>query len=458
MAEYKTYLAANVLNDGKIVSYRMLSRELKVHDNAAKRMLYNFHHSQNSKKPGSVHASYIIEGIPRIQREPAINGHHIDGEDTQMQSSPFLSSSTPKEDQVETGVLVKYITFVKEENLEVFSDCNRSVSKHFLREDPLIAGKEYGVVQNPAVKRQRRTERRPPGVALAAQGPKLSKKPSIPKTQAESQSTSKVGKLSQPVYSNGLESSQHEMKPEGVSEQSREAGKKAAAKPATLKREQSDISKSFSNSKPKSKSEGTHSSAPSAAAANDIHERTRVQEHGPMKDSSEDEQEEYFIANTESNARALKLREERAERLWRMMDENDEDMENPPEEPAQAFHSSEALEKPAPRDATSPEPLIEASGGRRRGRRKVVKKKTVKDEEGYLGKRAFFWYRPIFVPTKVNTTVTKEEPAWESFSDDEPAPAKEKLLLSNLASTAKGKRGGGGKPGQGNIKSFFGKK
>ena len=34
---------------------------------------------------------------------------------------------------------------------------------------------------------------------------------------------------------------------------------------------------------------------------------------------------------------------------------------------------------------TSPEPSVVVSAGRRRGRRKVMKKKTIKDEEGYLG-------------------------------------------------------------------------
>lgn len=71
-------------------------------------------------------------------------------------------------------------------------------------------------------------------------------------------------------------------------------------------------------------------------------------------------------------------------------------------------------------------------GGRRRGRRQIMKKKTVKDEEGYL--------------------VTVEEPAWESFSEDEPAPPKKKPAVSS----AKAKPGG--KPGQGNIMSFFSKK
>ena len=63
-----------------------------------------------------------------------------------------------------------------------------------------------------------------------------------------------------------------------------------------------------------------------------------------------------------------------------------------------------------------------------------MKKKTVKDEEGYL--------------------VTREEPSWESFSEDEPAapPPKKKPAVN----APKGKPGA--KPGQGSIMSFFGKK
>lgn len=92
-------------------------------------------------------------------------------------------------------------------------------------------------------------------------------------------------------------------------------------------------------------------------------------------------------------------------------------------------------------------------GGRRRGRRQIMKKKTVKDEEGYLG------MYPCRVVHDLNltlfafdSTVTVEEPAWESFSEDEPAPPKKKPAVSS----AKAKPGG--KPGQGNIMSFFSKK
>lgn len=77
---------------------------------------------------------------------------------------------------------------------------------------------------------------------------------------------------------------------------------------------------------------------------------------------------------------------------------------------------------------------METKDGRRRGRRRVMKKRTVKDEEGYL--------------------VTKEEAAWESFSEDEPVAKKPVTLKSaGLA-----KKTAAGKKGQGSIMSFFGKK
>lgn len=52
--------------------------------------------------------------------------------------------------------------------------------------------------------------------------------------------------------------------------------------------------------------------------------------------------------------------------------------------------------------------------------------------------------------------VTREEAAWESFSEEEHAPKKAKMTPAPLP--AKGAKKGAAKPGQGNIMSFFGKK
>ena len=52
--------------------------------------------------------------------------------------------------------------------------------------------------------------------------------------------------------------------------------------------------------------------------------------------------------------------------------------------------------------------------------------------------------------------MTKEEPAWESFSEDEPAPAPKPKVQSS-STTTKAKKPTA-KTGQGSIMSFFGKK
>ena len=114
-------------------------------------------------------------------------------------------------------------------------------------------------------------------------------------------------------------------------------------------------------------------------------------------------------------------------------------MDTGPENPAPASGESMPLGAPAASKASSSDTPVVVTGGRRRGRRKVMKKKTIKDEEGYL--------------------VTKEEPAWESFSEDEPAPQqKDNTPASTAGSLGKGKKAAGGKVGQGNIMSFFGRK
>ena len=80
------------------------------------RMLYDFHHQQNSRKPGSVHGIYLVSGMKTVKPAVAVSGGHIqDGEDSFMQSSPFMSSSMP---QAENTPSTKVVTLVREEQLE----------------------------------------------------------------------------------------------------------------------------------------------------------------------------------------------------------------------------------------------------------------------------------------------------------------------------------------------------
>lgn len=83
------------------------------------RMLFHFHKQQNSKKPGSIHAIYLLSGLaaataPAIPTQSAL----ADGEDSYMQSSPFMSSSMPQKDDEEEPLSLKHIAMCREEDLE----------------------------------------------------------------------------------------------------------------------------------------------------------------------------------------------------------------------------------------------------------------------------------------------------------------------------------------------------
>ena len=68
-----------------------------------------------------------------------------------------------------------------------------------------------------------------------------------------------------------------------------------------------------------------------------------------------------------------------------LIKQKDEPMEDDEEASPEASQQSEPLDAPISQKAASPEPPAVTTEGRRRGRRKVMKKKTMKDEEGYLG-------------------------------------------------------------------------
>ncbi|KAK5012997.1 hypothetical protein LTR39_003865 [Cryomyces antarcticus] len=410
--KYKEYLAVNVLNEDRVVgfpfhspltqsrranrgvvqvSYRSLSRALKVHSNLAKQMLYDFHRKQTAKKPGSVHATYLIAGTCRpdtpIQANE-VNGH--DGEDRVMQSSPpFPSSSMPQqEESVEEDVTVKLLLLAKEEDLEA------------------------KVAPRPSTATLAKDEKTPntkPG-----DDTKLSRR-------ASSSHTPQADEATVP------------------------SSKKTTVKAPTLKRDKSDVFKTFAKSKAKLRTEDSAGSA-GAPSAPESGEPSAAEDE-PMKDVSEDEQEDDFVLvnskeTEDANRRSKAEKAEREERLRKMMEEEeDEPMNDAPSIAGMDDSQDQLLTQKTESQQSAeqePEATTTASGGRRRGRRRVMKKKTVKDEEGYL--------------------VTKEEPVWESFSEDEPVAKKVKMPTA-VATTAKGKKcGGGGKSGQGNIMSFFSKK
>lgn len=95
-------------------------------------------------------------------------------------------------------------------------------------------------------------------------------------------------------------------------------------------------------------------------------------------------------------------RKEREAKLRKMMDEDDEEMPDAAESPTAAAAATESptaagrdtpdrtedldVTQVVPPKQTQHEALGTIPGGRRRGKRQVMKKKMIKDEEGYLGK------------------------------------------------------------------------
>lgn len=81
-------------------------------------MLYEFHQSQKIKKTTLTYATYLVDGTPRITEEQTANGHQQDGGDAHMQSSPFMSSSMPHEENDENMFGSRSIMLAREDDLE----------------------------------------------------------------------------------------------------------------------------------------------------------------------------------------------------------------------------------------------------------------------------------------------------------------------------------------------------
>ncbi|KAI9649862.1 CDC27 protein [Ciborinia camelliae] len=466
MADFKSYLAVSILTEDKVVTYRLLSRVLKVHVNAAKEMLFEFHRVQNAKKPGTIHATYLIGGTKRKEAPVAIEVPK-DGEDDYMQSSPFVGSSMPEPEEGPGEGSILSITLTREEDLDkirseyehissihiyslgpnplkelqLLSDSTREIQTLSKSEDPLETYQKYGIITNPNAKR--RTRKAPPPIADAASvsvptrpaaaKSKLNEVQEAPKSS--STSSKKPEPKSQPSNakdffgSKGKEKAKPKPQAESTKAESTNAPsskESTPAPPANLKRQSSSIFKAFAKTQPKkAKTEEADSS---------------VKEDTPMKDVSDDDDEDTWMpapVSKETKDKERQSRKATQERLRKMMedDEEEEEEEEAAPAPAPETPAEEPEEEKEVEEVKEEEPIVSTSNGRRRGRRRVMKKRTVKDEDGYL--------------------VTKQEQAWESFSEDEPPPAPK--VKAPISTSSKSKKDAP-KKGQGNIMSFFGKK
>ncbi|KAK4193828.1 DNA polymerase subunit Cdc27 [Podospora australis] len=427
MEKYMEWLANNVLIDDKVVSYRVLSRALKVHVNTAKQMLYEFHRSQNAKHAGTIHATYVVYGVKTADAQN--NGAD---DDVEMAHSGSESQSIP--DVVPTYTL----SLVAEEHLkDVLAEYDEVSSIHIYSVAPrptkditLLSDVATGIeglsleehdkkIVPITNSRVRRRERKAAGIRAAAAAAPV-------KNQVEP-----APKKSGPVPP-GPSKLREELKPDPTppKEEKAAAPEKPAAAPVkkpapALKRgASSGIMQAFSKAASLPKKEKPA--------------ETSIQ---PLSDDGEDDgEDDEEMPQPKPRAKAgVKSKKEREEELRRMMEQEDEVKSEKAE--SEEPEPMEEEEPPAPepvKEDEGPSEVAETSNGRRRGKRKVMRKKQIMDDQGYL--------------------VTIQEPGWESFSEDEaPPPQKVKPNPPPAApAPSKGKKGAA--KGQGNIMSFFSKK
>lgn len=526
-SDFKVYLATELISDQKTVSYRHVSRHLKVHVNAAKCMLYEFYTKENKKKPSSVYATYLIAGTKKVSFEPNLSKDTDDHNTLPssphgLQSSmPAASQATEVDEQLQARVKTKHITLAREElleqakqqydeitsihiyslspariqDLQSLTDVSRSIfTEYHSKQDPLIHNKDYGIIQNPHVRR--RQGKRPTGIDLSVTAPAAKIQAVKSEVKQGLKPASAIRKEEAKISGNGEDTASRPSSRDSTSTVTE--GKKVPG----LKHESSSLFRAFAKQKEKPTLKKQDTTASSVSKDTDL----------KMEEESlgESEDEALFLdTNTKkpavSKKRAAdvqKEKEEKRKKLRRMM-EDDADAENEvpsvdettantaepttakagkgddetapagdeqKEKDTVAWSDSDADEETnddkashktnsQTTDALSQDPtLMSLAPKRKRGKRKIMKKRTMKDEDGYL--------------------VTREEEAWESFSEDEPEVSKPVLAGKSKqagstggsgsapSSQAKQKSGtnkssaktGTGTSGKKDIMSFFGKR
>ncbi|KAK8060952.1 hypothetical protein PG996_010882 [Apiospora saccharicola] len=450
MDDYQNFLAQEILTEDKTVTYRLLSRTLKVHVNLAKQMLYEFHKTQNDRNPGSLMATYLVYGTRKSDEQDddvEMTDSVSDKDETFSEPVPTKTLQLIREETLQetlqeyeevTSIHVYSLAPHPMKDLQFLSDAAQLVLNQTIGEDsPLTASQTYGTMFCPnARKRERRAGASAPVPPVKTQ-PKAAPVKQEPKPTVKEEPNSAAVAA---VFGKDAKDS----KPAANT-----AAKKVAANAApALKRQGSSggIGQMFAKQAAKPKK-------PAAPKREEV--VTPV-----LSDEGEDDSEAMPEPVNQKAEEDSKSRRDRQAALRRMMDESDGEEEeaskSKPESPAEDEPMEEDTVPPEPEAKVEEEPaeVVASTGdGRRRGRRRVTKKKQIMDDQGYLG-----FYSFAFANSE--STVTIQEPGWESFSEEEaPAPKPQKAkpaAAEKAAPAAKGKKAA--PKGQGNIMSFFGKK
>lgn len=281
-------------------------------------------------------------------------------------------------------------------------------------EDPLEMGKVYGSTTNAFVRRRTAGSKPASSSNVHTAPPKVfepKQKKTAVASNAESDAVKTSSKKSVRASSSLPQAAKEEKEP-------LRPEKKAPNPP---KRESSNLFKAFAKAKPKIEREGSASSVGTSGLESGAQSPG---EDTPMKDVSEDEEDDYIPPVQQSSKMSTGAhkpsRRDRDEALRKMMEEEEQGEEERAKGTGKGEGSGEAnadqdkddggsgsgisenAVAPSKRardaDSTGPSQSTDAASqsasGRRQGRRQVIKKKTIRDEEGYLGKAHRIFCKP----------------------------------------------------------------
>lgn len=363
------------------------------------RMLFEFHQQQNRKKPGTVHASYLIAGkkLSTDQPKPPYGEDGYIGSSPPFKSTPQAGAQEPSEDIPTLSVTLvregdleqarknyEYISSIHVyclgpslmRDLEALSDANREIIENYKDQDPLEAASTYGTVINKAIRR--RTGHRVITTADAAPTPSLTTTTSNLKAEPRAA-------VPEPKPNPAVSSASSAKASKGFFGKTVSKGDAPATK---------DIPVPKNTAVPKREgSSGIFASFAKAKQPTVKHEAVDMSKDSPMKDVSDDEEETYVPPPSKSKKDIQEDRESRKAReaaLMQMMEDDDDeeepDLSTVPEDAPEKEDAESTIPDILPTPSQEPQEHMEVSGGRRRGRRRVMKKITTRDEEGYLGK------------------------------------------------------------------------
>ncbi|CEI62899.1 hypothetical protein FVEN_g531 [Fusarium venenatum] len=441
MEEYRKFLADRLLSEERPITYRLLSRTLEVHVNTAKEMLYDFHKYQNAQKANSVHATYLVYGTKNLDNEDS--DVEMSSSIPEQEETPVSTLTLAREEELRdilaayqqvTSIHVYSLALHPQKDHALLVDLAAQLSEFSIDGDTTTASRKYGVISNPNAQRRERKVR--PQQPASASSKSVKKEPVAPKPAAAAKSKQEASAAAPETKHTKAAKQEPAASSTKGATPAPSGGKKPAA---SLKRGASGgIMQSF---------------ARAATKPAKTKPAPKEEEDDAMVLSDDGEADDSDIVATKSNSKPTadpldikKRRQEREDALRKMMEDDDEDeKEESEKESEQADEEMEEAPEPQPEPEAKNEEMESAEvvsgtgNGRRRGKRRVMKKKRILDDQGYM--------------------VTIQEPGWESFSEDEAPPPAKKAAPTPAAASSTGSKAKKPAPkGQGNIMSFFSKK